>query len=123
MVLAEEPQAITALWKQRVRWARGNVQVTSRYRRVWFHPRRHRQLGSFSFGIQWFSVLLLPLAMILAPIGFIGLFFLQEPLANVVFRSMWIGAACLYAYTVVLGLQLDPASAAPAGGRPSPSPD
>lgn len=108
VVLAEEPQRVEALWKQRGRWARGNFQVTARYRDVWFHPRRHRQLGSLSFGVQWFSVLLLPLAMIVAPIGFVGLFLLDEPLANLVFRSMWIGAACLYAFTVVFGLQLDP---------------
>jgi cellulose synthase/poly-beta-1,6-N-acetylglucosamine synthase-like glycosyltransferase len=108
VVLAEEPQLVEALWKQRVRWARGNFQVTARYRDVWFHPGRHRQLGSLSFGVQWFSVLLLPLAMIVAPIGFVGLFLLDEPLADLVFRSMWIGAACLYVFTVVFGLQLDP---------------
>ena len=28
VVLAEEPDTVTALWKQRVRWARGNVQIT-----------------------------------------------------------------------------------------------
>ena len=109
VVLAEEPQLVDALWKQRLRWARGNFQVTARYRHLWFHPRRHRQLGSLSFGLQWFSVLLLPLAMIIAPIGFVGLFLLEPPLAHAVFRSMWIGAACLYAYTVAFGLQLDPA--------------
>ena len=31
---------IAALWKQRLRWARGNVQVTRRYRKLWFRPRR-----------------------------------------------------------------------------------
>ena len=108
VVLAEEPRSVEGLWKQRARWARGNFQVTARYRHLWFHPRRHRQLGSLSFGVQWFSVLLLPLAMVIAPIGFVGLFFLDEPLAQLMFRSMWIGAACLYAFTVAFGLQLDP---------------
>ena len=39
IVWAEEPDDIAGLWKQRLRWARGNVQVTSRYRWVWFRPR------------------------------------------------------------------------------------
>ena len=37
-VWAEEPGTISGLWKQRLRWARGNVQVTRRYRRLWFRP-------------------------------------------------------------------------------------
>ena len=108
IVLAEEPMKIAALWKQRERWARGNFQVTARYRHVWFHPKRHRQLGSFSFGVQWFSVLLLPLAMVVAPVAFIGLYLLDDSLANLAFRGMWIGATCVYVFAVVLGLQLDP---------------
>ena len=38
-VWAEEPDAVVGLWKQRLRWARGNVQVTKRYRHLWFGPR------------------------------------------------------------------------------------
>ncbi|HEY0261231.1 MAG TPA: glycosyltransferase [Lacisediminihabitans sp.] len=107
VVLAEEPQSIRALWKQRLRWARGNLQVTARYRRYWFRPDRNRQLGSLSFGLQWFSILLLPQVMVLAPIGFLGLFFLDTGIANAAFRSTWILAACLYVYTVIFALQLD----------------
>ena len=35
IVWAEEPRDIAGLWKQRVRWGRGNVQVTLRYRHAW----------------------------------------------------------------------------------------
>ena len=35
IVWAEEPRDIAGLWKQRLRWGRGNVQVTLRYRHVW----------------------------------------------------------------------------------------
>lgn len=107
VALAEEPQAVDALWRQRLRWARGNVQVTRRYRGVWFRPWRHRHLGSFSFGLQWFSVLLLPLVMALVPIGFIGLYLMNDPIAHDVFRTLWISAACVYVFAVLLGLQLD----------------
>ncbi|MGX5681466.1 glycosyltransferase [Schumannella luteola] len=107
VVLAEEPDRIAALWKQRLRWARGNVQVTSRYRRVWFRPSRVHKLGKPSFGIFWFSIFLLPVAMILSSTGLVGLFLMQSELATVVFRAMWITAACTYVYTILLAVQLD----------------
>jgi cellulose synthase/poly-beta-1,6-N-acetylglucosamine synthase-like glycosyltransferase len=49
---AEEPGAIAALWKQRLRWARGNVTVTFRYRRLWFRRSRTHHLGGITFGIN-----------------------------------------------------------------------
>ncbi|HXR45781.1 MAG TPA: glycosyltransferase family 2 protein, partial [Pseudolysinimonas sp.] len=44
---------------------------------------------------------------VLAPIGYVGLLFLDEPLSYLVFRSTWIGASCLYVFTVAFGLQMD----------------
>jgi cellulose synthase/poly-beta-1,6-N-acetylglucosamine synthase-like glycosyltransferase len=107
VVLAEEPQLINSLWKQRLRWARGNVYVTSRYRKIWFRPSREHGLGSFSFGIFWFSIFLLPVAMVLSTIGLVGLFLLHSDLATGVFRIMWISAACTYVYSIALAVQLD----------------
>jgi cellulose synthase/poly-beta-1,6-N-acetylglucosamine synthase-like glycosyltransferase len=107
VVLAEEPQLVNSLWKQRLRWARGNVQITSRYRRIWFRPSRKHRLGSISFGIFWFSIFLLPVAMVLSSLGLIGLFLMQSDLATLVFRAMWITAACTYVYTIALAVQLD----------------
>ncbi len=108
VVLAEEPQSVEALWRQRLRWARGNLQITRRYRWLWFRPDRDRHLGSVEFAVQWFALLGLPLVMVVAPVGFVGLYFLDQPLAHTVFRLLWISAACTYAYLLVLGLQLDP---------------
>ncbi len=107
IVLAEEPQRIGDLWKQRLRWARGNVQVTNRYRKIWFRRSHVHKLGSISFGVFWFSIFLLPVAMILSSLGLIGLFMLHSELAAVVFRAMWITAACTYVYTIALAVQLD----------------
>jgi cellulose synthase/poly-beta-1,6-N-acetylglucosamine synthase-like glycosyltransferase len=107
VVLAEEPQKINALWKQRLRWARGNVQVTKLYSKVWFRPKRAHGLGDFSFGIFWFSIFLLPVAMVLSSTGLIGLWLLHSDLAALVFRAMWITAACVYVYTIALAVQLD----------------
>jgi cellulose synthase/poly-beta-1,6-N-acetylglucosamine synthase-like glycosyltransferase len=108
VVLAEEPGGIDALWKQRLRWARGNVTVTSRYKKVWFRPSREHKLGTISFGVVWFSLWLLPVAMILSSAGLLGLLLLGSDLATVVFRALWISAACTYVFTLALGAQLDP---------------
>jgi cellulose synthase/poly-beta-1,6-N-acetylglucosamine synthase-like glycosyltransferase len=107
VVLSEEPQMIAALWKQRLRWARGNVYVTWRYRKVWFRPTRKHNLGSFSFGIFWFSIFLLPVAMILSSTGLIGLYFMHSAFAAIVFRATWAAAACTYVYSISIAVQLD----------------
>ena len=107
VVLAEEPGSIDALWKQRLRWARGNVTVTARYKNVWFRPSKVHKLGTIAFGLVWFSLMLLPLAMILSSIGLLGLLLMQSTLAEVVFRVLWISAACTYLFMLALGVQLD----------------
>lgn len=122
VVLAEEPRAIDALWKQRLRWARGNVQVTRRFRRIWFRPRwwgsgeaadgaagdggRHR-LGSLTFGAIWFSVLLLPVFMVLASVGLVGLYLLESSLLWRAFQWLWISIGLIYLYSMLIGVQLD----------------
>lgn len=107
VVLAEEPRTIDALWKQRLRWARGNVSVTGRYARIWFRPWKSSSLGSLAFGIVWFSLWLLPVAMVLSSIGLIGLLLLGSPLATDAFRVLWIAAALTFVFTLALGAQLD----------------
>jgi hypothetical protein len=107
VVLAEEPGSIDALWKQRLRWARGNVTVTARYKKVWFRPSKVHKLGTVAFGLVWFSLWLLPLAMIVSSIGLLGLLLMHSTLAEWVFRLLWISAACTYVFTLALGAQLD----------------
>ncbi len=58
VVWAEEPGTIGGLWKQRLRWARGNVQVSLRFWRVWFHPQSRAPAGQH----QLRAVLVLPAA-------------------------------------------------------------
>jgi cellulose synthase/poly-beta-1,6-N-acetylglucosamine synthase-like glycosyltransferase len=107
VVLAEEPQKIASLWKQRLRWARGNVYITATYRKIWFRPSRLHRLGSFSFGIFWFSIFLLPVAMIVSSIGLVGLYFLHSRIATIGFTATWALAACTYVYSIALAVQLD----------------
>lgn len=108
VVLAEEPRTIDALWKQRLRWARGNVQLTSIYRRIWFRPQRGNHLGSLPFGLVWFSILLLPVCMILAAAALLALLVLDSDIAETAFRYMWIFAACVYVFSMLYAVQLDP---------------
>lgn len=106
-VLAEEPRTIDALWKQRLRWARGNVSVTARYSKVWFRPSKVHHLGAWTFGLVWFSLWLLPLIMVLSAIGLAGLEFLHSGFATNVFRILWISAALAYLFVLILGSQTD----------------
>lgn len=108
VVLAEEPRTIDAIWKQRLRWARGNVQVSWIYRKVWFRPGRGHHLGNIAFGLSWFSIFLLPFAMVLSSIGLIGLLLLQSDLAQTVFRALWVTASLSFLFSMLVGLQLDP---------------
>ncbi|MGM1017390.1 MAG: glycosyltransferase [Actinomycetota bacterium] len=107
VVLAEEPRSIDALWKQRLRWARGNVQLTSIYRKLWFRPSRTHNLGSFTFGLAWFAILLLPVFMLLAAGAMLTLLILHSDIAEFVFRAMWISAACIYLFSIIFAVQLD----------------
>lgn len=108
VVLAEEPRTIDSLWKQRLRWARGNVQLTSIYRKLWFRPSRIHNLGSIPFGLAWFTILLLPAFMLLAATGMLALLVLHSHIAEFVFRFMWISAACIYLFSMLYSVQLDP---------------
>lgn len=107
VVLAEEPRTIDGLWKQRLRWARGNVQLTSIYRHLWFRPSPDHKLGSFSFGLAWFTILLMPAFMVLAAAALLTLLIFHADIANFVFRFMWISAACIYLFSMIYSVQLD----------------
>jgi hypothetical protein len=106
-VLSEDPGRIADLWQQRLRWARGNVSVTARYRKIWFRPSKVHKLGGWAFGLVWFSLWLLPVAMVTSSIGLVGLLLLHSQLATVTFRALWISAAVTFVYTLALTAQLD----------------
>lgn len=114
-VWAEEPGGITGLWKQRLRWARGNLQVTRRYRHLWFRGRsadggQHR-LGSWLFGIAWFALLLTPLLMVLCSASLLFLFFTDHHAkAWFAFHLLWVVNLASYLFITLLSLAIDPAT-------------
>jgi len=111
VVWAEEPADITGLWKQRLRWARGNVQVTKRYKSVWFRPSRDRNLGGFGFGVLWFTIFLMPVFMIAASASLVALYFADFPLSWQLFHILWITNAIVYLLVTLFSLSIDPHTA------------
>ena len=107
IALAEEPRAIEGLWKQRLRWARGNIDVTRRYRRLWFRRSPDHRLGAPMFGLLWFCLLLQPVLMIVGSVSMIGLFFLAPNLSWQVFQKLWIVNALGYTFITAMTLLLD----------------
>jgi cellulose synthase/poly-beta-1,6-N-acetylglucosamine synthase-like glycosyltransferase len=107
VVWAEEPGAIAGLWKQRLRWARGNLQVTRRFWRVWFRPGAS-PLGSVSLGLFWFALLLQPILMIGASGSLVTLYFVDKSLAWHAFHALWITNVLTYAFITSYALMIDP---------------
>jgi cellulose synthase/poly-beta-1,6-N-acetylglucosamine synthase-like glycosyltransferase len=107
VVWAEEPEGIVALWKQRLRWARGNIQVTRLFRDIWFRPQRGNNLGSLSFGLLWFSILLLPVLMLLGSGSLVTLYFIDDSLASAAFRGVWMAGGITYLFITSFTLLID----------------
>mgnify|MGYP001402246047 CR=1 FL=1 len=96
LVYAEEPDTLRMLWKQRLRWARGNVQITQVFANLWFNGARHESLGSLGMAVLWFSIFLMPVFQIGTAVGLLGLYSLDPPWAWTVFRGYWIVASLVY---------------------------
>jgi cellulose synthase/poly-beta-1,6-N-acetylglucosamine synthase-like glycosyltransferase len=108
VVWAEEPGSIVGLWKQRLRWARGNVQVTKQFGRLWCRPSGTHRLGSVSFSLFWFCLFLLPVFMILASASLITLYFADFAVAWIVFHVLWITNALTFVFITAFVLMVDP---------------
>jgi cellulose synthase/poly-beta-1,6-N-acetylglucosamine synthase-like glycosyltransferase len=111
VVWAEEPGDLDGLWKQRLRWARGNVQISLQFSHMWLHGRRYGGLGQSLFALIWFTVLLMPVTMLAASTGLIGLWAIDAHRAWHAFRLLWIFHAIVYVFVTAMALALDPATA------------
>lgn len=111
-VLAEEPGSLAGLWKQRLRWARGNLQVTQRYKGVWFRgsaaPGRRHRLGSFLFGLIWFSLLATPVLLVASSMSLIFLYFTDHDRAWPLFHYLWVTNLVCYLLITLLSAVTDP---------------
>jgi cellulose synthase/poly-beta-1,6-N-acetylglucosamine synthase-like glycosyltransferase len=111
LVYAEEPDSLLGLWKQRLRWSRGNVQITQHFRSLWFNRRKNAQLGSVSMGLVWFSIVLMPWLQIIAALSLVALYFLDADAAWELFRAFWLIAAITYVFETVASYAIDIESA------------
>lgn len=111
VVWAEEPDSVAAFWRQRLRWGRGNLQITSAFRHIWFRPSRNRLLGDIFFGILWFSIALMPLFMLVGSIGLVGLFYFWPPWVIPAFKALWGVTLANYVFQTLFSFAIDPAAA------------
>ncbi|WP_092972859.1 glycosyltransferase [Actinopolyspora lacussalsi] len=112
-VRAEEPGTLTSLWKQRLRWSRGNLQVTRRYARLWFRGRAtgDNRLGSWLFGLVWFSLLLTPALMVASSCALLFLLFTDSGRSWFAFHALWVINLASYLFTTLLSLVIDRSTA------------
>ena len=108
VVWSEEPGSIGALWRQRLRWARGNMQVTRMFKGVWFRPQAASRLGGVTFGLIWFCLLLLPALMVCASASLVTLFFINRHLAFTAFHVLWLVNVATYVFITSFALLIDP---------------
>lgn len=66
MVYAEVPSTLRALWRQRVRWARGLLQTARLHRDMFFNPRYG--LFGFYLPLNFFSMVVIPLLQLVSAI-------------------------------------------------------
>lgn len=108
IVWAEEPRDVNGLWKQRLRWGRGNVQVTLRYRRIWLRPWRRDRLGGLGFALIWFSVFLMPVFMVSSSASLIALWIHDPDFSIGVFKALWFINFATYLFITAMSFSLDP---------------
>ncbi|UNK48170.1 glycosyltransferase family 2 protein [Lysobacter sp. S4-A87] len=111
IVWAEEPDALVSLWKQRLRWARGNLQLTWAFRHAWFRPFSHRGIGGWMFGLIWFSTLLTPILMLAAMTACLALLLLHHGWAWRAFHVLWLINAFVYLFVLLFSCLIDAATA------------
>lgn len=111
IAIAEEPGDINSLWKQRFRWAEGNIQITRHFKKIWFRRKTPGGLGHIFFGLIWFSTLLMPLTMITTSIGLNAIYFLNSTLSWHLFRIFSLVSFTSYVFTTLYSFAIDPRTA------------
>ena len=106
VVWAEEPRDLGGLWKQRLRWGRGNVQITRAFSHVWLR-RRNGRLGGIGFAAIWFSTTVMPVFMTLSSIGLLGLFAVDRSLSGHAFRLLLGVNVVTYLFITLSAISID----------------
>jgi len=107
VVWAEEPDNIEGVWKQRLRWARGNLQVTKAFKDIWFKTALHHRLGTKTFSMLWFTIMFMPFFMILSSIGLVSLYFIDFAYSWYLFKLLWVINVVVYLYVTLFSFFID----------------
>lgn len=108
IAIAEEPGYISDLWKQRFRWAEGNVQITRHFKKIWFRKKTPGGLGGIFFGLIWFCTLLTPLTMIITSIALNILYFFNASISWQFFQIFSLLSFVSYLFTTLYSFCIDP---------------
>ncbi|WP_058534894.1 glycosyltransferase family 2 protein [Legionella saoudiensis] len=111
IAIAEEPGDISSLWRQRFRWAEGNIQIIRKFKKIWFHPKAPGGLGGIFFGLIWFSTVLMPIIMIGTSVALNILYFLNSSLSWQFFRIFSLVSFTSYLFTTFYSFCIDPKTA------------
>lgn len=81
------------------------------FKKLWFRRSDVHGLGGISFGIFWFTTLLLPAFMVLSSVALVVLWLMDSGRARDTFALLWIVNALSFVFTTVYALLIDPETA------------
>ena len=110
VVWAEEPDSVAALWKQRLRWGRGNLQITMAFRdrsgptaTACSATSRSAFCGSVSPSCRC--------SCVAGSVGLVGLFYAWPPWAPAAFTIFWSVTFASYLFQTLYSFAIDAATA------------
>jgi len=111
-VWAEEPASLGSLWRQRVRWARGNIQISEVFAKSWFRPTKITTYPrKLFYDAIWFSLLFMPFIAAAATACLVTLYFFDSAEAwHLLHYSAFVALVC-WVYVLSASLMADPQTA------------
>jgi cellulose synthase/poly-beta-1,6-N-acetylglucosamine synthase-like glycosyltransferase len=111
-VWAEEPASLGSLWRQRVRWARGNIQISLVFARIWFRRTPNTTyVRKIFYDLIWFSLLFMPFLAIASTLCLIFLYFEDQPEAWYLMHFSAFFCVVAWVYVLSSSLFADPQTA------------
>ena len=111
-VWAEEPASLGSLWRQRVRWARGNVQISLVFAHIWFRSTPNTSyIKKIFYDLIWFSLLFMPFLATASTVCLIFLYFEDQPEAWFLMHYSAYFCVVCWVYVLSASLAADPQTA------------
>ncbi len=111
-VWAEEPASLGSLWRQRVRWARGNVQISLVFAHIWFRSTPNTSyVKKIFYDLIWFSLLFMPFLATASTVCLIFLYFEDQPEAWFLMHYSAYFCVVCWVYVLSASLTADPQTA------------